>query len=120
MATTQLIIHFERLLRIKIEIPLCIFFSRYSSVVFKEYICAFVGHYQSRILEVSFPSNVVACKTVPKIIMCRYSIFPGICFIIKLMIFLCLQRKLGSIITSKNSQTMLKGCYLYACFIGGR
>ena len=72
MATTQLIIHFERLLRINIEIPLCIFFSRYSSVVFKEYICVFVGHYQSRILEVSFPSNVVACKTVPESIVGRY------------------------------------------------
>ena len=72
MATTQLIIHFERLLRINIEIPLYIFFSRYPSVVFKEYICAFVGHYQSRILEVSFPSNVVACETVPESIVGRY------------------------------------------------
>ena len=72
MATTQLIIHFERLLRINIKIPLCIFFSRYSSVVLKEYICAFVGHYQSRILEVSFPCDVVACKTVPESIVGRY------------------------------------------------
>ena len=57
---------------INVKIPLCIFFSRYSSVVLKEYICAFVGHYQSRILEVSFPSNVVACKTVPESIVGRY------------------------------------------------
>lgn len=36
MATTQLIINFERLLRINIEILLCIFISRYSSVELKE------------------------------------------------------------------------------------
>ena len=36
MATTQLIIHFERLLRIKIEIPFGVIFSRYSSVELKE------------------------------------------------------------------------------------
>ena len=74
MATTQLIIHFERLLRINIEILFGVLFSRYSSVVFKEYICAFVGHYQSRILEVSFPSNVVACETVPESIVGRDSL----------------------------------------------
>ena len=72
MATTQLLIHFERFLRINIEIPFGVIFSRYSSIVFKEYIRAFVGHYQSRILEVSFPSNVVACKTVPESIVGRY------------------------------------------------
>ena len=42
MATTQLIIHFERLLRINIEIPFGIFLSRYPSVELKEYICAFM------------------------------------------------------------------------------
>ena len=72
MASTQLIIHFERLLRINIEILLGVFLSRYPSIVLKEYICAFVGHYQSRILEVSFPSNVVACETVPESIVGRY------------------------------------------------
>lgn len=74
MATTQLLIHFERLLRINIEIPFGIFLSRYPSVVFKEYIRAFVGHYQSRILEVSFPCNVVACETVPESIVRRDSL----------------------------------------------
>lgn len=72
MATTQLLIHFERLLRINIEIPFGVIFSRYSSIVLKEYICTFMLHYQSCILEVSFPSNVVACETVPESIVGRY------------------------------------------------
>ena len=36
MATTQLIIHFERLLRINIEILFGVIFSRYSTVELKE------------------------------------------------------------------------------------
>ena len=72
MATTQLLIHFERLLRINIEIPFGVLFSRYPSVVFKEYICAIMGDSQSCILKLTFPRNALACKTVPESIVGRY------------------------------------------------
>ncbi len=78
-----------------------------------------MGDSQSCILKLTFPRNALACETVPESIVGRYSIFSGNLLYYKINDFLGLQRKFGSIITSKNSQTMLKRCYLYACFIGG-
>lgn len=118
MATTQLIIHFERLLRINIEILFGVIFSRYSTVL-KSYPCHY-GRFSKLYLKTYFSTQRASLLTMPKIIMWRYSIFFGNLLYYKINDFLGLQRKLGSIITSKNSQTMLKRCYLYACFIGGR
>lgn len=74
MATTQLIIHFERLLRINIEIPLCISLVATPRQSLKSYPCHY-GRFSKLYLKTYFSTQRASLLTMSKIITWRYSLF---------------------------------------------